>query len=76
MKNMSILQLVFRLNAISIERNNIAMKQIQDPDNKTLKAAMEVLNEEHDAIIYELCDRIPSLEGDENLIPINKKKGR
>ena len=76
MKNMSILQLVFRLNAISIERNNIAMKQIHDPDSKVLKASMEVLNEEHDAIIYELCGRIPSLEGDKNLIPINKKKGR
>ena len=76
MKNMSILQLVFRLNAISIERNNIAMKMLDDPDSKVLQASMEVLNEEHDAIIYELCGRIPSLEGDENLIPINKKKGR
>ena len=76
MKNMSILQLVYKLNAISIERNKIEMKLIHEPDSKTLKAAMEVLNEEHDAVIYELCGRIPSLEGDENLIPINKKKGR
>lgn len=76
MKNMTILQLVYRLNAISIERNNIEMKMMKEPDSKTLQAAMEVLNEEHDAIIYELCGRIPSLEGDENLIPINKKKGR
>ena len=76
MKNMSILQLVFKLNAISIERNKIAMKMLDNPDSKVLKASMEVLNEEHDAIIYELCGRIPSLEGDENLIPINKKKGR
>ena len=76
MKNMSILQLIFRLNAISIERNNIEMKLIREPDSKVLKASMDVLNEEHDAIIYELCGRIPSLEGDENLIPINKKKGR
>ena len=76
MKNMSILQLVYKLNAISIERNKIEMKLIHEPDSKTLKAAMEVLNEEHDAVIYELCGRIPSLEGDENLIPINKTKGR
>jgi hypothetical protein len=52
------------------------MKLIHEPDSKTLKAAMEVLNEEHDAVIYELCGRLPHLEGDENLIPINKKKGR
>ena len=76
MKNMTILQLVYKLNAISIERNNISMKLIHDPDSKTLQAAMEVLNEEHDAVIYELCGRLPHLEGDENLIPINKKKGR
>ena len=76
MKNMTILQLVYKLNAISIERNQIEMKLMSDPDSKTLKAAMEVLNEEHDAVIYELCGRIPSLEGDKNLIPINKKKGR
>lgn len=76
MKNMSILQLVYKLNAISIERNKIEMGLIREPDSKVLKASLEVLNEEHDAVIYELCGRIPSLEGDENLIPINKKKGR
>lgn len=76
MKNMSILQLVFRLNAISIEKNNIEMKMMKDPDSKVLQASLAVLNEEHDAIIYELCGRIPSLEDDKNLIPINKKKER
>ena len=76
MKNMTILQLVCRLNAINIERNNIEMKMLSEPDSKVLKASMEVLGEEHDNIIRELCGRIPSLEGDENLIPINKKKGR
>lgn len=76
MKNMTILQLVYKLNAISIERNKIEMGLIREPDSKVLKAALEVLNEEHDAVIYELCGRIPSLEGDKNLIPINKKKGR
>lgn len=76
MKNMTILQLVCKLNAISIERNKIEMGLIREPDSKVLKASLEVLNEEHDAVIYELCGRIPSLEGDENLIPINKKKGR
>lgn len=76
MKNMSILQLVYKLNAISIERNKIEMGLIREPDSKVLKASLEVLNEEHDAVIYELCGRIPSLEGDKNLIPINKKKGR
>jgi hypothetical protein len=73
---MTILQLVYKLNAISIERNKIEMGLIREPDSKVLKAALDVLNEEHDAVIYELCGRIPSLEGDENLIPINKKKGR
>ena len=76
MKNMTILQLVYKLNAISIERNKIEMGLMKEPDSKVLKASLEVLNEEHDAVIYELCGRIPSLEGDENLIPINKKKGR
>ena len=76
MKNMTILQLVYKLNEISIAKNKIEMKMLRDPDNKALKATLAVLNEEHDAVIYELCGRIPSLEDDKNLIPINKKKER
>ena len=74
MNNMTILDLVYRLNAISIERNKIEMKMLDEPDSKTLKASLEVLDEEHDKIIYELCGRIPSLENDENLQP--KKRAR
>ena len=70
---MTILELVYRLNAISIERNNIDMKLLKEPDSKVLKASLEVLDEEHDKIIYELVGRIPSLENDENL-QLRKKK--
>lgn len=70
---MTILELVYRLNAISIERNKIEMKMLDEPDSKVLKASLEVLDEEHDKIIYELVGRIPSLENDENL-QLRKKK--
>ena len=70
---MTILELVYRLNAISIERNKIEMKMLDEPDSKVLKASLEVLDEEHDKIIYELVGRIPSLENDENLQPKRKR---
>lgn len=70
---MTILELVYRLNAISIERNKIEMKMLDEPDSKVLKASLEALDEEHDKIIYELVGRIPSLENDENL-QLRKKK--
>ena len=71
---MTILELIFRLNAISIERNKIEMGLLKEPDSKVLKASLSVLDEEHDKIIYELCGRIPSLENDENLqLKRNKK---
>ena len=71
---MTILDLVYRLNAISIERNKIEMDLIRDPNSKVLKASLSVLDEEYDKIIYELVGRIPSLENDENLKP--KKRAR
>ena len=71
---MTILDLVYRLNAISIERNNIEMKLLKEPDSKVLKASLSVLDEEHDKIIYELVGRIPNLENDENLQLKGKKK--
>lgn len=64
---MTILQLVYRLNAISIERNKIEMGLLQNPESKTLKATLSVLDEEHNKIIYELCGRLPNLENDKNL---------
>lgn len=64
---MTILELVYRLNAISIERNKIEMGLLSNPDSKVLKASLSVLDEEHDKIIYELVGRIPSLENDKNL---------
>ena len=66
---MTILQLIFRLNAISIEQNKIEMRLLREPDNKVLKASLEVLDEEHDNIIKELCGHLPNLENDENLKP-------
>lgn len=71
---MTILELVYRLNAISIERNKIEMKMLDEPDSKVLKASLDVLDEEHDKIIYELVGRIPSLENDENLQPRNRRR--
>ena len=71
---MTILQLICRLNAISIERNSIEMKMLREPDSKVLKASLEVLNEEHDKIIYELVGHLPNLKDDENLQPINKRR--
>ena len=70
---MTILELVYRLNAISIERNKIEMGLLVDPNNNLLKASLEVLNEEHDKIIIELCGHLPHLENDENL-KLTKKK--
>lgn len=70
---MTILDLVYRLNKISIERNKIEMKMFDEPDSKVLKASLSVLDEEHDKIIYELVGKIPSLENDENL-QLRKKK--
>lgn len=71
---MTILDLVYRLNAISIERNKIEMKMLDEPDSKVLKASLSVLDEEHDKIIYELVGRIPSLENDENLQLRNRRR--
>lgn len=71
---MTILELVYRLNAISIERNKIEIGLLKEPDSKVLKASLSVLDEEHDKIIYELVGKIPSLENDENLQPKRKKK--
>ena len=66
---MTILELVYRLNAISIERNKIEIGLLKEPDNKVLKASLEVLDEEHDNIVKELCGHLPNLENDENLKP-------
>ena len=71
---MTILELVYRLNAISIERNSIEMKLLSEPDSKVLKASLSVLDEEHDKIIYELVGHLPHLENDENLQPKNKRR--
>lgn len=64
---MTILELVYRLNAISIERNKIEMDLLSNPDSKVLKASLDVLDEEHDKIIYELVGHLPHLENDKNL---------
>ena len=71
---MTILELVYRLNAISIERNKIEMDLIRNPDSKVLKASLSVLDEEHDNIIKELVGRMPNLENNENLQLRGKKK--
>ena len=74
MNNMTILELVYRLNAISIERNKIEMKMLDEPDSKVLKASLDVLDEEHDKIIYELVGHLPNLENDENLQLRNRRR--
>ena len=74
MNNMTILDLVYRLNAISIERNKIEMDLIRNSDSKVLKASLEVLDEEHDNIVKELCGHLPHLENDENLQLRNKRR--
>lgn len=71
---MTILELVYRLNAISIERNKIEMDMLSNPDSKVLKASLSVLDEEHDKIIYELVGHLPNLENDENLQPYTKRR--
>jgi len=71
---MTILDLVYRLNAISIERNKIEMDLLSNPDSKVLKASLSVLDEEHDNIIKELVGRMPNLENDENLQPKNRRR--
>ena len=64
---MTILQLVCRLNAISIETNKIEMAMLHNSENSELQSRLEALNTEHNAIIYELCGRLPNLKDDENL---------
>lgn len=71
---MNILELVYRLNAISIQRNKIEIGLLKEPNSKELKMSLTKLDEEHDKIIYELVGRIPSLENDVNLKPKNRKK--
>lgn len=56
MKNRSILQLATRLNEIEIERNKLEMNLMQ-------------LNNEYNAIVYELWGRIPSLKEDVDMQP-------
>ena len=75
MKRMTILDLVYRLNAISIETNKIEMAMLHDSENPELQSRLDTLNTEHNTIIRELCGRIPSLEGDKNLQPKTKTKG-
>ena len=56
MNNMTILQLIFRLNEINILQDKLEIKSME-------------LQKERDAITMELCGRIPSLKDDENIIP-------
>lgn len=71
---MTILELVYRLNEISIERNNLEIKLMSNPHDYYLNHLLNELDIEHDNIIYELCGMIPTLEGDENLQLRRKRK--
>ena len=73
---MTILQLVCRLNAISIETNKIEMAMLHNSENPELQSRLDTLNTEHNAIIYELCGRLPNLKDDENLQVKEKVKRR
>lgn len=60
----TILQLVYRLNDLMKERTQLEM-------------AMNELDKEYNAIVYELWGRIPSLKTDENIQPkVKVKDGR
>lgn len=56
MRNMTILQLVYRLNDIMVEQNKLEIKSME-------------LEKEYNEIVYELWGRIPSLKDDENIQP-------
>lgn len=63
MKNKSIKELVFRLNEILKEQQQLGIKQI------TLEQEQDKLNKEYNEIVYELWDRIPSLKEDADMQP-------
>lgn len=56
MQGKTILQLVYRLNEIMIEQDRLEIKSMK-------------LEEEYNAIVYELWGRVPSLKEDENIQP-------
>lgn len=68
MKNKTTLQLAYRLNEILKEYDELGVEQIIN-EHKVAK-----LNEEWDAICYELWDRVPKLQTDVNLQPKSKKR--
>ena len=68
MKNKSIKELVFRLNEILKEQQQLGIKQIM------LGEAVEKLNQEYNEIVYELWDRIPSLKEDADMQPRGRKR--
>ena len=68
MKDKTTLQLAFRLNELLKEYDELGVEQITN-EHKVAK-----LNEEWDAICYELWNRVPSLQTDVNLQPKSKKR--
>lgn len=66
MKNKSIKELVFRLNEILKEQQQLGIKQM------TLVEAQDKLNKEYNEIVYELWNRIPSLKDEPDLQPRGK----
>ena len=63
MKNKSIKELVFRLNEILKEQQQLGIKQI------TLEEEQNKLNQEYNEIVYELWNRIPSLKDEPDIQP-------
>lgn len=63
MKNKSIKELVFRLNEILKEQQQLGIKQI------TLEEEQDKLNQEYNEIVYELWNRIPSLKDEPDIQP-------
>lgn len=63
MKNKSIKELVFRLNEILKEQQQLGIKQIK------LEQEQDKLNKEYNDIVYELWDRIPGLKEDADMQP-------
>lgn len=63
MKNKSIKELVFRLNEILKEQQQLGIKQI------TLEEEQNKLNQEYNEIVYELWNRIPGLKDEPDIQP-------
>lgn len=57
LQSMTVAQLCHKLNALMVERNQLEMK-------------LNATNEDFNAIVYELWERIPGLQDDSDIQPV------